>query len=86
MLQVTATRAPSFSQSVRLLPLHHVVIAQNSQVGSGARMAVITVTSPDLNHAMTMYEIVRQTQVSVPQAIDIRGVRFASSWLMQPRP
>ena len=86
MMKETAIRTPSFNPRAHALPFHHVVVAVASQVGSGARMAIITAPSPELKHAMTIFEMVRQTQVTVAQDIDIRGVRFASTWWMQPRP
>ena len=78
-MQATATRMLFFDPRVHILPFCHVVVADTNQVGSGARIAIITVTDPDLNQAMTILEIARPTQVTVPLDIDRRGLRCAST-------
>ena len=83
-LRNTAFRVPSFAPGRHELPMFHVVIGR-SHAYSGARIAIITVEDRDLSRAQTIFELVRQTQVPVPAAIDQRGMRYASSYWMQPR-
>ena len=56
-LQVRASLMPSFDPRAHRLPYHHATIALNTQVGSGARVAIITVPGRDLTEALTISEI-----------------------------
>ncbi len=75
---------PGFNPEAHNISFHIATIARNSEVGSGARIAIITVPG-GLQEAETMFNIVRTTQVPVPRWIDPRGVRTAATWWMQPR-
>jgi hypothetical protein len=83
-LMITANRNPSFHERVHKLPFTHIVITE-SVAHSEARIACITVPSPDIAEALTIYELARTTQVPVPGYIDNRGERCASTWWMQRR-
>jgi hypothetical protein len=78
------TANPSFHKRVHKLPFTHFVIT-DSVAHSEARIACITVPSPDIAEALTIYELARTTQVPVPGYIDNRGERCASTWWMQRR-
>ena len=83
-LRNTAFRMPSFDPDRHELPFFSVVIGK-SHAYSDARIAIIAVEDRDLSRAQTIFELVRQTQVPVPRAIDPRGMRYASCYWMQPR-
>jgi hypothetical protein len=84
-LQISARRMQNYSPEIHDLPFHHVTIGWHSQASSGARIAIVTVTSEDLREALTMFQICRATQVPVPRHIDARQARYAKTWWMQPR-
>ena len=83
-LLITASKFPGFDTQTQVIPFTHTVIGDRA-AESGARIAIITVTSRVLEEALTIFELVRQTQVPVDTRIDPRGMRFASFWWMQPR-
>ena len=66
------------------MPFVHINIT-DSVAASGARTAIITIPSPDIAEAMTIFELTRTTQVPVPTHVDTRGSCFASTWRMQRR-
>ena len=63
-LLVTATKFPGYDTQTQCIPFTHIVIGDRA-AESGARIAIITVTSRVLEEALTIFELVRQTQVPV---------------------
>ena len=84
-LNLTTSTYPSFDTQLHEIPFVHVVIGK-TQAASGARIAIITVPSFLLGDSLTIFELVRQTQVPVPDNIDMRGIRFATCYWMQIGP
>ena len=84
-LNLTAQTYPGYDTQLHEIPFVHVVIGK-TQAASGARIAIITAPSRFLEEALTIFELVRQTQVPVPDNIDMRGIRFATCYWMQPGP
>ena len=79
-LNPTASTYPGFDTQLHEIPFVHVVIGR-TQAASAARIAIITVLSRLLEEALTICELVRQTQAPVPDNIDMRGIRFCNMLL-----
>ena len=78
-LRITAERMASYDRDYNDIPFCHIVIGRN-QAYSGARIAIITVPDRGLTQAQTIFELVQQTHVPMPRAIDGRGTRHATCY------
>ena len=86
MLKMAARNMPGWDVTRHVLPMHSVTIPQNATVThSGAVHAIVTVRSRDLKHALTVMEVARNIEILVPENVDMREMRYASTWWWQPR-